>query len=48
LWQVFRQYATCQEFGIFIRCQWDIELRPVETVWNMCCKVLWRAECHRQ
>jgi hypothetical protein len=21
LWQVFRQYATCQEFGIFIRCQ---------------------------
>jgi hypothetical protein len=51
-WQVFRQYATCQEFGIVFGRQWDIELRPVfrqeVDIRNIYSKVMWRVKCYRQ
>jgi hypothetical protein len=41
IWQVFRQYVTCQEFGIVFRQQLDVELRPAVRqevdIWNMYC-----------
>jgi hypothetical protein len=52
LWQVFRQYTTCQEFGIIFRWQWEVELktvfRPEVDIWKMYCKIMWRAEYYRQ
>jgi hypothetical protein len=52
LWQVFRQYAKCQQFWIVSGCQWYVELRPVfrqvVDIWNISCKAIWRADCHRE
>jgi hypothetical protein len=48
--QVSRQNATCQEFGIVFRWQWDVNLRPVfrqeVDICDIYCRIFWRAECH--
>jgi hypothetical protein len=47
----FRQYTTCQEFGIVFQRQWNVKLRTVlrqeVDIWNIYCKVMRRAEWHR-
>jgi hypothetical protein len=52
LCQVFRKYTTCQEFGITFGWQWGIQLRPVfrqeVNIWNIYCKLMCRAWCHRE
>jgi hypothetical protein len=41
-----------RNLGFVCRWQWDIKLSPVfrqeVDIWNIYCKVMWRAECHVQ
>jgi hypothetical protein len=43
---------TCQELGTIFGWPWNVELRPASRqgvdIWNIYCKVMRGAECHRQ